>query len=328
MRLFYPGRVFLPRPAILFSGKSTPRFFKKLRLPIIIFALLYGLLSLVGGLFAFVVWDRDLGPDTPATYGMTYQNVSFSSIEDNYTLRGWFMPAASQKAIIMVHGRGSNRADRQVYTLRYAADLHRAGYNVLTFDLRGHGQSDGWFISFGQYEQRDVLGAWEYMKSRGFAAQRMGIWGWSMGASTTLLAMDSPQGNDMQVAVLDSGYADLKSQLESNLSGASGLLVPGLEVAGQATLGVTVHDVRPQEALRHLQDRQLFLIHSANDSMVPSWNLPVLTRAGGANVVQTWMIPDADHAMGYRSRPTEYAAQTIAFFERELDPDTHRMLQN
>jgi fermentation-respiration switch protein FrsA (DUF1100 family) len=318
MRLFYPVRVFSPHPSPNFSVKHAPGFFKRTRLILIIFTVFYLLLSLVGCLVAFIAWERDLGPDTPATYGMSYQDVSFSSVSDNLTLRGWFMPAQSNKAIIMVHGRGSNRADRQVYTLQYAADLHRAGYNVLTFDLRGHGQSDGWLISFGQYEMRDVLGAWSYLKQHGFGPQNIGIWGWSMGASTTLLAMDDPDGQAIKVAVLDSGYADLKSELESTLAGFPGLLVPGLEMTGQAVLGVKVKDVRPQEALHDLHNRQLFLIHSANDTQVPSWNLAVLAKAGGANVVQTWLVPDAGHALAYRSRPTEYASRTIAFFNHEF----------
>jgi fermentation-respiration switch protein FrsA (DUF1100 family) len=318
MRLFYPVRVFSPRPSTTFSTKHAPRFFKKFRLILIIFTGFYLLLSLVGCLVTFIVWERDLGPDTPATYGMTYQVVSFSPVGDNLTLRGWFMPAQSNKAIIMVHGRASNRADQQVYTLHYAADLHKAGYNVLTFDLRGHGQSDGWLISFGQYELRDVLGAWAYLKQRGFAPQNMGIWGWSMGASTTLLAMDNPDGQDIRVAVLDSGYADLKSELESTLSGFPGLLVPGLEMAGQGVLGVKVKDVRPQEALHDLHNRQLFLIHSANDTQVPPWNLAVLAKAGGSNIAETWLVPGAGHALAYRSRPAEYAARTIAFFNREF----------
>src|SRR5689334_4929770 len=138
MRLFPSVRVFFPRTAPDFSIKHAPKFFKRVRRGLITFTAFYLLLSVIGSLVAFIGWGRELGPETPASYGMAYQDVNFKPVGDELTLRGWFMPASSDKAIIMVHGRGSNRADREVYTLQYAADLHRAGYNVLTFDLRGH----------------------------------------------------------------------------------------------------------------------------------------------------------------------------------------------
>ncbi len=318
MRQSLPLRVFSVRLGTDFSPKHAPIFFRRLRRALLVGLFLYGLLSVVGCLVVFMSWERGLGSETPTSYGLDYREVSFNGLSDNITLRGWFIPAKSEKAIIMVHGHGSNRADREVYTLRFAADLHRAGYNVLTFDLRGHGRSDGFITSFGQEERKDVLGAWGYLRQAGFEPQHIGIWGWSMGAATTLLAMDDVQGREMRVALLDSGYADLNSQFESSLAGFPGLLVPGLEVAGQALMGVSSKEVRPSEALSRLHDRRLFLVHGANDTTVPPWNLAVLVQAGGSNVVETWLVPNAGHALAYRSRPAEYAARAIAFFNKEL----------
>src|SRR5207302_1442203 len=46
---------------------------------------------------------------TPADVGLRYESVAFPSAEDQIPLQGWFLPAASDRAIIMLHGLDSNR---------------------------------------------------------------------------------------------------------------------------------------------------------------------------------------------------------------------------
>ena len=126
---------------------------------------------------------------SPAAFDLAYEDVTFPSTGDGIPLRGWFVPASgSDRVVLIVHGRNSNRTGDDGQHVPHAAALVARGYNALLFDLRGHGESGGVRYTLGAAEQRDVLGAVAYLKSRGFAPERMGFWSHSMGAATVLLA--------------------------------------------------------------------------------------------------------------------------------------------
>ena len=109
---------------------------------------------------------------TPASLGLQYKDITFPSRYDHLQLKGWFIPGVlpnghltAQRAIIMVHGDVSNRVDNGVGILSLSGDLAHQGFAVLTFDLRGNGQSPAAPRSLGQYEQRDVMGAVDFLHS-------------------------------------------------------------------------------------------------------------------------------------------------------------------
>jgi predicted acyl esterase len=85
----------------------------------------------------------------PADFGLEYVDVSFPS-RDGLTLRGWWLEGGDDNPIIVVvHGSGGNRADPAERMLGIAKDLVSYGYSVLMFDMRGHGESEGEYISAG-----------------------------------------------------------------------------------------------------------------------------------------------------------------------------------
>jgi cephalosporin-C deacetylase-like acetyl esterase len=137
---------------------------------------------------------------TPAALGLQYQNVNFPSRYDNVQLKGWFIPGVlpnghltTQRAIMMVHGDSSNRVDPAVGILSLSADLAHHGFAVLIFDMRGNGQSPAAPRSLGYFEQRDVRGAVDFLRSGPLPypdlgrPHAIGGWGESLGGSTLIL---------------------------------------------------------------------------------------------------------------------------------------------
>ncbi|NWJ47973.1 MAG: prolyl oligopeptidase family serine peptidase [Chloroflexi bacterium] len=261
--------------------------------------------------------DRSLGDKTPATYGLTYENVSFPAASDKKpTLRGWFVPnSASNKVLVLVHGRDATRR----FGLSLSKPLWDAGYSLLLFDLEAHGQSDGDHYSFGQREQWDVVGAVNYLKSRGFASQHIGALAWSMGASSTIMAMsDIP---DLKTAVSDSAYADF-AHLQASRVATYPLLLqfvfPGVLVFGRLFYDVDIEASKPVQAIKSLGDRHLFLIHGEADTTVPVENFYTLKEAGGKNITETWLLPGVEHVQAFETYPQEYISRVTAFFKLEL----------
>ena len=141
---------------------------------------------------------------TPQEYGMAYQDVTFKST-DGLTIKGWFVPAPfeTNKVILVTHPMPMNRhgflAKNQGFPPLFKTDvdllktvhaLHQAGYAVLAFDLRNHGESDGGITGNGLSEYQDVLGAARYANSRAdLNVQHIGFVCFCMGASSTMVAL-------------------------------------------------------------------------------------------------------------------------------------------
>jgi len=254
-------------------------------------------------------------PAQPLDTGLDYEEIEFPATHDALTLRGWFIAAPdSRRLVIIVHGKDAHRCNAGIELGALYGALAERGFNVLAFDLRGHGLSDGKRLSLGFYEQRDVLGAIACAKRRGFSAASIGILSFSMGAATTLLAL--PQ-TDIRAVVADSAYADLHTLLRGTFA-RKRVLLPGVLAMAYLVFGIDVRKVRPAEALRSVSGRRVLLVHGACDRVVPPANLWALAIAGGANVVDAWMVPEAEHIRAIALQSQAYFTRVIDFFSAEL----------
>ncbi|HYX48835.1 MAG TPA: alpha/beta fold hydrolase, partial [Ktedonobacteraceae bacterium] len=162
---------------------------------------------------------------TPASLGLQFKYVTFPSRIDQVQLRAWYIPGVlpggkltTQRTIIMVHGTRTNRADKGVGLLNLSTDLARRGFAILAFDMRGTGESPPEPLSLGYFEQRDVLGAVDFLRSGPVPYPALGRtriiggWGVSMGAATLLMATAKEPA--IRAVVSDCAYADIIPILE------------------------------------------------------------------------------------------------------------------
>ena len=256
--------------------------------------------------------------EDPARLGLNYEDVSFSSRVDELTLRGWYLPAQdSEPIIIMVHGAEQNRADPGVKMLEVASGLVQHGYNVLMFDLRGHGESDGSMMSAGYYEKRDLWGAVDYVKQRGF--EHIGVLGFSMGAVTAL--MGAAEDSDIDAKVADSSFADLKDMMEPEFSKRTRFpkfFLPSLLFMVKIMYGVDFNAVRPVEVVSHIAPRPIFFIHGELDNTVPVNHASRLQQASQNPKNQLWVVPGVGHVKAYVTRPEEYMDKVTSFSDEAL----------
>ncbi len=276
---------------------------------------------------------------TPASMGLQFKYVTFPSREDQVQLKGWFIPGVlpngnltSQRTIIMVHGTRTNRADKDAGLLKLSGELARHGFAVLAFDMRGTGESPAAPLSLGYFEQRDVLGAVDFLRSGPLAYPDLGRpriiggWGVSMGAVTLLMA--AAQEPAIRAIVSDCAYADIIPILEREVPNGGhlpALFTPGTLFAARVLYGIDFYAVRPVDIVASIAPRPIFFIHGTSDTYVPPSNMDTLAtaaRTGSHANVQTWLVPGADHAQSFNTEGAVYVDRVVAFYDAALGSNT------
>ncbi len=151
--------------------------------------------------------ERLVNVKTPKDYGMDYVDRDIMT-PDGIRLSAWEIPAAkpSDKTIIVNHALSTTRYGSvegldgvPVEYLPMIKHLHDAGYNIVMYDHRGQGDSDGGVnktlkgkeapVSVGITEWQDVLGSLNYVKSHPeFADDQVAFLSQCMGANATFHA--------------------------------------------------------------------------------------------------------------------------------------------
>jgi uncharacterized protein len=273
----------------------------------------------------------------PAALGLKYRDVSFTSRQDHLLLRGWFMPGilpngqlTTERTIIMVHGLHSNREALEGGLLNLSAALVHHGFAILVFDLRGHGQSAPAPLSMGYFEQRDVLGAVDFLRSGPLPYPQLGHpraiggWGISMGGATMLLAAAHEPA--IRGVIADSAFAAFVPLLERD-SVMPGVIIPGVLFATHLLYGINYDAVRPVDVVASIAPRPLLFIEGTADNLVPPWNMTELAAVASAAPnaqVQTWLVSGANHIQSYDVMGNVYVQRVVAFFTHALGPATQR----
>jgi dipeptidyl aminopeptidase/acylaminoacyl peptidase len=246
------------------------------------------------------------------------QTISFRAT-DGVQLAGWFvMVAPAAPTIILVHGSKGSRTDM----LPWARFLSAAGYNILLYDSRGCGASEGWGITAGVREPDDVLGAVRYLQQRAdLRSKRFGALGISLGAGTVLLA--AAREPALLAVVADSAWADTSFQIARMSSLSTPLfplpLLPYEPALIHLLVGGNLAAASPLAVIGQISPRAVLLIHSADDqnATTPLSGERRLFAAAG-QPKQEWIAPNGGHVGALAAHTAEYEQRVLAFFARYL----------
>ncbi len=139
---------------------------------------------------------------TPAQYGMPSEDVRLAT-DDGLALAAWWIPADDARgAVLLCHGNGGNRAN----VLPIARALHERDFHVLAFDYRGYGGNPGAPSEDGL--RSDARAAYDFVASRGVPADRVLVYGHSLGAA---VAVGLAEQRAVGALVLENGFRSLTS---------------------------------------------------------------------------------------------------------------------
>ena len=259
--------------------------------------------------------------DSPALHGLAFSAISFDSPLDGTTLRGWYLPTPhpTGRAVVIAPGISDNRQAGGI-TLRLAPALLGAGFDVLAFDFRAEGESDGDTQSFGVREQDDLLGAVAFARTR--SARHVAVIGYSMGGAAAILA--AARSSDIEAIVADSAFADLRATIERRMQtaiGAPGFLAPYGRFLYGALSGTDPASSVPLDVVGSVAPRPMFFIAGTADSFVPAMDTQDMALRAGPSAA-LWLVPGAEHVGSFAADPAQYIARVVAFLEASLPDPT------
>lgn len=295
---------------------------------LLLFSLPVMLLAIVPAIyFGWLGWmythpDKKPIKNTPEYFEMPFENVSFPSLDDQITLRGWHIQGANpDQVVIFAHGYKENRESASV-ALYMADALYEEGISSILFDFRGSGESDDGTTSLGYYEKDDLLGAIDYAKQQGY--RRIGLVGFSMGASTALDV--APHVPEVRAVIADSPYTDLNLYLQEHLPNLHAMpdlfFLPKLILWEMKVLtGIDARTVQPIRAIGQMQSKAVYLIHAEGDDVIPATESRMLQHASSAPNTVLWVSPSRDHVGTFNADPNKYLKRTVVFLQYHLSKD-------
>jgi fermentation-respiration switch protein FrsA (DUF1100 family) len=213
------------------------------------------------------------GADPMRAMSCSFDQISFVT-SDQYHIAGWWIPAEarSDRTVLVCHGMTGDKS-RQLFLAR---PFISRGYNVLIFDFRAHGDSDGQLSSFGDLERRDVLAAvkWLLEAHPRQAAKIYGVGVDSGGAALIAAAADpSAEGQAINAVAVYGAYDSLPAEFQSIIHTRFAqplrwlLAHLGLPLAN-VQLGADVAHFEPWRYAQQIWPRPIMVIHGVRDQWV------------------------------------------------------------
>ncbi len=182
----------------------------------------------------------------PDNYNIEFEDISFSS-RDKVLLNGWFIRGTSDRVILFCHGNFGNISQR----LDIIQEMHLLGYNIFIFDYRGFGRSNGIPSEEGLYN--DALGAYDYLKDRGYNNGDIILFGKSLGGVVAIFLASIIE--DFRGLIVDSSFCSSQALGYDLL----GFKLPRFIISNRL------------ESIKMIKDIKIpkLIIHSENDNLIP-----------------------------------------------------------
>ena len=136
---------------------------------------------------------------TPADIRLEYEEITMKT-SDGINLNAWFVPAKSPTGtVLFCHGNGGNIS----YSLDVVETLNKFNLNVLLFDYRGYGKSEGSPTENGTYTDADTAYRW-LIKDKNIPESSIIVMGRSLGAA---IAANLAKNHNPRILILESGFS-------------------------------------------------------------------------------------------------------------------------
>ena len=220
--------------------------------------------------------------------GILHEDLTIPS--GDHTLHAWLLPpggAPRPPLVLLTHGWGANYG----VLIQLAEPLVAAGYEVLLFDIRGHGRNEEVPFATIRHFRDDIMAVARYAEDR-FPGRPLVLVGHSLGGAAGVLA--AAEGAPLRGLGLLAAPADVMDVTAAYMASKGlpgGLLVRVLRPFWWVRVGGTFRPLTPGRRISELQIPVL-VVHPGDDERVPMAHAERLAQGAG---VELHVIPDAQH---------------------------------
>ena len=240
--------------------------------------------------------------------GLKKENYTVTSRDGTALhVQALFNPAPTDHFVLISHGYTDNRFG----ALKYAGLYLDLGFNVIVYDLRGHGENERTFCTYSVRESMDLDALIRDSRARYPSAKHFGLHGESLGAATTVACLKYRPPVDFAVA--DCAFAEIESVLRSGLRAMHlpGGLVRLASVCAKLRYGYSFREMRPIDSLPDNRIPVLFL-HGEKDALISPEHSRRMKEANGG-YSELYLIPGAAHAMSVLTDREAYRRHLSGF---------------
>ena len=220
--------------------------------------------------------------------------------------------------ILVLHGIYAESS----FMVRVARELAESGYRAVLVDLRGHGNSSGRFLTYGQQEARDLSQVIDALAYHRLIIGRLGVYGISYGGATAiqLAGIDERVEAVVSVAAFSSMRDVVPGYIRSMTLGLGWLLPDAyyqkaIDQAGER--GGYEPDMSSALVAIQKTDARVLLIHGKSDLLV-SHEHAVKMREAARDRTKLVLLPFDGHASVWLDRNGEIRRQSAEWFDRWL----------
>ena len=231
---------------------------------------------------------------------------------DGYVLHAQFLknPAGGTRYVLISHGY----TDNHIGSLKYVQTYFSLGFNVILYDLRGHGSNEKTFCTYSIRESRDLDVMIKDCRARYPDAAVFGIHGESLGGATSIAVLKYKP--DIDFVVEDCGFSEITTVMQRGLRSfhLPAAMVHVASLISKLRYGYYYHEMRPIDSLRDNEIPILFLHGEKDDFILPFHAADMQKATKGYSEIH--IIPEATHAASVLTAPEEYKGFIESFLKK------------
>lgn len=220
----------------------------------------------------------------------------------------------TDKWAVILHGYNGSMEDVYDIAMHYVEH----GYNVLTPDLRGNGESEGMFLGMGWLDRLDVINWIDVILAENPSAKIV-IHGVDMGADTALMLSGEPVKSSIKAIVAEGAYNNAWDVVkeEYELRHEKLPVFPFLYMMNPVMKVWAGYTLKQADAVKQVERTSIpiLLIHGAKDTYASDDMTKELNQAI-ASTHEVYTIQTGTHEDCRYVEPDNYYQQTFDFVDR------------